>query len=149
MDAVGSARFVSKFDILKGYWQVPLMPHAQEIAAFITPPGLYSYTVMNFGPVLMQSDDQGVVRPVSFFSKKFNRHQLNCSTIEKEALPLVWALQHFDVYMGGGVHPVVVYSDHNPLNFLHSALSRAPESSSKPVPVSGVLKVRQVPPHQP
>ena len=50
----------------------------------------------------MQADGQGVDRPVSFFSKKFNRHQLNYSTIEKEALALVWALQHFDVYVGGG-----------------------------------------------
>ena len=35
----------------------------------------------------------------------------------------MWALQHFDVYVGGGVHPVVVYSDHNPLTFLHSLQS--------------------------
>ena len=31
----------------------------------------------------MQADGQGVDRPVSFFSKKFNRHQLNYSTIER------------------------------------------------------------------
>lgn len=49
VDLVGSAKFVSKFDLLKGYWQVPLSPHAQEISAFITPSGLYSYTVMPFG----------------------------------------------------------------------------------------------------
>ena len=49
VDAVGSARFVSKFDLLKGYWQVPLTPRAQEIAAFITSSGLYSYRVMSFG----------------------------------------------------------------------------------------------------
>ena len=75
------------------------------------------------GGVLMQTDSEGVDRPVSYFSRKFNRHQLNYSTIEKEALALVWALQHFDVYVGGGVHPVVVYSDHNPLTFLHSLQS--------------------------
>lgn len=40
---------MSKFDLLKGYWQVPLTKRAQEIAAFITPSGLYSYTVMPFG----------------------------------------------------------------------------------------------------
>ena len=49
VDQVGSAKFVSKFDLLKGYWQVPLSPRAREIAAFITPSGLYSYTVMPFG----------------------------------------------------------------------------------------------------
>lgn len=29
------------------------------------------------GGVLMQSDSKGVDRPVSYFSRKFNRHQLN------------------------------------------------------------------------
>ena len=46
---VGTAKYVSKFDLLKGCWQVPLSKRAQEIAAFITPSGLYSYTVMLFG----------------------------------------------------------------------------------------------------
>ena len=49
VDQVGSAKFVSKFDLLKGYWQVPLTPRARDIASFITPSGLYSYTVMPFG----------------------------------------------------------------------------------------------------
>ena len=49
VDQVGSAKFVSKFDLLKGYWQVPLSKQAREIAAFITTSGLYSYSVMPFG----------------------------------------------------------------------------------------------------
>ena len=49
IDQVGAAKFVSKFDLLKGYWQVPLTPRAREISAFITPSGLFSYTVMGFG----------------------------------------------------------------------------------------------------
>ena len=72
------------------------------------------------GAVLLQVDDQGLDRPVCYFSRKFNKYQFNYSTIEKEALALVWALLHFDVYVGGGAHPVVVFSDHNPLTFLHS-----------------------------
>lgn len=38
------------------------------------------------GAVLLQKDDNGVDRPVSFISKKFNSYQLNYSTIEKETL---------------------------------------------------------------
>ncbi len=45
----GNAKFVSKFDLLKGYWQVPLTARAREISAFITPSGLFSYKVMSFG----------------------------------------------------------------------------------------------------
>lgn len=49
VDKVGLARDVSKFDLLKVYWQVPLTPRAQEITAFITSSGLYFYSVMSFG----------------------------------------------------------------------------------------------------
>lgn len=49
VDQVGTANFVSKLDLLKGYWQVPLTPRAQEITSFITPSGLYSKSVMSFG----------------------------------------------------------------------------------------------------
>lgn len=35
-------------------------------------------------------------------------------------LALIWALQHFKVYVGTGEKPVVAYTDHNPLTFLSS-----------------------------
>lgn len=38
---------------------------------------------------------QEVAHPVCCFSKKFNTHQKNCSTNEKETLALLLALQHF------------------------------------------------------
>ena len=49
IDKVGSSQYVSKFDLLKGYWQVPLTPRAREISAFVTPAGFYQYRVMPFG----------------------------------------------------------------------------------------------------
>ena len=70
------------------------------------------------GAVLLQEDGCGVAHPVCYFSRKFNKHQLNYSTIEKEALALLLALQHFDVYVGSSSLPVTVYTDHNPLVFL-------------------------------
>jgi len=57
---------------------------------------------------------------VSFYTKKFNQFQLNYSVIEKETLALIWALQHFEVYLDSGSVPLVVYTDHNPITFLHS-----------------------------
>ena len=49
IDQIGKAKFVSTFDMLKGYWQVPLTQRAREISAFVTPSGLYQYKVMPFG----------------------------------------------------------------------------------------------------
>lgn len=43
--------------------------------------------------------------------------QLNYSVIEKKALVLMWALQHFEVNSSA---PLLVYTDHNRLVFLHS-----------------------------
>lgn len=36
VDNLGSTKFVSKLDLLKGYWQVPLMARASDISAFVT-----------------------------------------------------------------------------------------------------------------
>lgn len=70
------------------------------------------------GAVLMQEDNFGIDHPICYFSKKFNKHQLNYSTIEKEALALLLAVQYFEVYIGSTCIPVAVYTDHNPLVFL-------------------------------
>lgn len=65
------------------------------------------------GAVLMQADEH----LVSYFSKKFTKCQQNYSVIGKEALVLLLALQHFEVYLSSG-YQIVVYTDHNPLTFL-------------------------------
>ena len=67
------------------------------------------------GSVLLQEDDNGVDHPVCYYSKKFNKHQRNYSTVEKECLSLILALQHFEVYLASSVAPIVIFTDHNPL----------------------------------
>ena len=49
IDNIGHAKYVSKFDLLKGFWQIPLTNTAKEISAFVTPDGLYQYKNMLFG----------------------------------------------------------------------------------------------------
>nr|XP_054765774.1 putative aminopeptidase W07G4.4 [Lytechinus pictus] len=50
------------------------------------------------GAVLLQEDEEGIEKPVCYFSKKLNRFQKKYSTIEKEALSLVLALQQFEPF---------------------------------------------------
>ncbi|KAL1250723.1 hypothetical protein QQF64_018519 [Cirrhinus molitorella] len=240
VDRVGASSFVTKLDLLEGYWQVPLTQRASDISAFVTPDNFLQYTVMAFGmrnapaafqrlmqtilsgvanceaylddvvvyssswsdhmnslhevfarlakatltvnlkkcefrkamvtylellsmskafvwspgcdnafnaakdllcsssapdflrpfklevnasalgagAVLLQETETGIDHPVCFFSKKFSKTQQRYSTIEKEALALLLALQHFEVYVGGSSLPITVYTDHNPLVFL-------------------------------
>ena len=49
LDTVGNSKFISKIDILRGYYQVPLTPRAKTISAFVTPDGLWQYRYMPFG----------------------------------------------------------------------------------------------------
>ena len=69
------------------------------------------------GGVLMQNDAQGIERPVSYFSRKLNKHQLNYAPIEKECLAIILSITHFSIYLNNG-HTTTVFTDHNPLAFL-------------------------------
>jgi phospholipid-translocating ATPase len=71
------------------------------------------------GAVLLQEDTHGIEHPVAYFSKKFNPHQRTYSTIEKELLAIILALQHFAVYLDSSQNSINIYTDHNPLVFLH------------------------------
>ena len=46
---IGQAKFVTKIDLLKGFWQTPPTNRAKEISAFVTPDGSHQYKVMPFG----------------------------------------------------------------------------------------------------
>ena len=74
---------------------------------------------VGIGAVLLQEDNNGIDHPVCYFSKKFNKHQKNYSTIENECLALILAIQQFEVYLTSSTSPNVVFIDHNPLSFLH------------------------------
>ena len=54
--------------------------------------------------------------PICYLSKKLNKHQRNYSTVEKEAFGLLFATRALSVYFGSS--PVIVYTDHSPLQFL-------------------------------
>ena len=42
-------QYVSKFDLLKGYWQVPLTNAAKETSVFAVSNSLFQYKVIPFG----------------------------------------------------------------------------------------------------
>ena len=41
IDKVGNSKYITKFDLLKGFWQIPLTERAKEVSAFVTADGLY------------------------------------------------------------------------------------------------------------
>ena len=70
------------------------------------------------GAVLTQLDDRGEEHPICYHSHKYNKHERNYSTIEKELLGIIYALKQFDFYVNGNGHTIEILTDHNPLTFL-------------------------------
>jgi len=70
IDRIGCTQYVhvSKIDIFKGYWQVPLTPMAKEISAFVTPEGFYQYKVM---PFIMKNSPAAFQRLINWITENF------------------------------------------------------------------------------
>ena len=68
--------------------------------------------------VLLQIDSNGILHPVMYASQKLKPHQQSYSTVEKEALSLLIALEKFAAYIHSSPHTIHVYTDHQPLTFL-------------------------------
>ena len=49
IDGLGQSRYISTFDLTRGYWQVPVSERDCPKTAFNTPFGLYQFNVMPFG----------------------------------------------------------------------------------------------------
>ena len=49
VDSISNSPLLSKVDLLRGYYQIELEEGSRKVAAFITPQGLFEYTVMPFG----------------------------------------------------------------------------------------------------
>lgn len=71
------------------------------------------------GAVLLQPDPDGILHPLCYHSAKLKKHQKSYSTIEKECLSLLSALEKFSFFLYDTPYPINVYSDHNPLVFLN------------------------------
>ena len=49
LDSLSEAKYLSKLDMTKGFYQIPVEPSDQDKMAFCTPWGKYSFTRMPFG----------------------------------------------------------------------------------------------------
>ena len=73
-------------------------------------------------------------QPVGAFSKRFTATEQRYSTIERELLGVLRALQHWAIYIWG--HSIVVFTDHKPI----AALMRSKGGASGPVGITNRLE---------
>lgn len=70
------------------------------------------------GAVLLQLKGD-MLHPVAYASRKLSDTEGRYSTIEKECLAIVWAVQKFQPFLYG--RTFVLETDHQPLNYLQTA----------------------------
>ncbi len=78
IDRIGNAKFVTKLDLLKGYWQVPLTERASEISAFATPDAFLQYKVLAFGLKNAPATFQRLMNQVLALKRRKQTHCICC-----------------------------------------------------------------------
>ena len=73
------------------------------------------------GAVLLQANDQNELRPVLFASRKLLDRETRYSTVERECLAVVWAVDKFHRYIYG--RHFYLQTDHSPLTYLSASRS--------------------------
>ena len=68
--------------------------------------------------ILCQYDDNGLLHPVMYASRKLSSAESRYSLIERELLAIVWSLQHYSHIVFG--QEITVQTDHQPLQYLDS-----------------------------
>jgi hypothetical protein len=70
--------------------------------------------------VLSQYDDNGVLHPVAFFSRKHSPAECNYEIYDKELMAIVRAFEEWRPELEGALHPIQVLSDHKNLEYFMS-----------------------------
>ena len=103
------------FDLLKRQLcNAPILVYPQLDAPFILQTDASN---VGLGAVLTQKDSSGDERVIAYASRTLTERERNYSVLEKEALAVVFATQHFRVYLLGQKFKLV--TDNNALTWLH------------------------------
>ncbi|KAH0611537.1 uncharacterized protein H6S33_010802 [Morchella sextelata] len=70
--------------------------------------------------ILSQCDDEGILHPVAFFSKKHSPAECNYEIYDKELLAIVRCFEEWRHYLEGAQFPIEVLSDHRNLEYFMS-----------------------------
>lgn len=71
------------------------------------------------GAVLSQIDDEKRERVIAYASRSLNKAESNYGITDQECLAVVWAVKHFEQYLG--LLPFKIVTDHSALKFLQTA----------------------------
>ena len=90
-------------------------------------------SLIGLGAVLFQLNEQNKMKVISYNSRILNPQEQKLSTLDRELLGIVHALQIYEFLIIGSPHPIHIFTDHKPL--LHCFTKKVTS-----VPVSIELK---------
>lgn len=94
----------------------PILRYPDFTMPFILTTDASNYAL---GAVLSQIHDSKD-HPIAFASRTLNKHEINYSTTEKEALAIMWAVEKFKPYLYGNKFTLI--TDHKPLTFIKNSV---------------------------
>ena len=71
--------------------------------------------LIGLGSVLFQLNEQNRMNVISYNSRKLNPQKQKLSTLDRELLGIVHALQIYEFVITGSPHPILIFTDHKPL----------------------------------
>lgn len=95
----------------------PILIQANEKLPYILKTDASNYAL---GAALLQGEGANE-HPIEYASRLLHDAELNYSTTEKEALAVIWAVEHFRGYIEGA--KIIIATDHQPLRWLMSLKS--------------------------
>ena len=108
-----TSKCVKAFDDLKQAFQNEVMLAFPDVdKPFIVETDASGYAL---GGILSQATDKGDLRPIAFYSRKFNPAERNYEVYDQELLAIKECFSTWRQYLLGAKHKVQVYTDHRNL----------------------------------
>ena len=72
-------------------------------------------SLVGLGAVLFQMNEENKMKVISYNSRILNTQEQKLSTLDRELLAIVYALQIYEFLIIGSSHPIYLFTDHKPL----------------------------------
>ena len=106
------------FDALKvAYTTAPVLQHFRPDRPITLKADASDFAL---GASISQPDDNGILHPVTYYSRKLSRAEVNYKIYDKELLAIVTAFKKWRAYLEGAFHCITIFSDHKNLEYFSS-----------------------------